>query len=115
MPRRPRRSQSRRRTRVGGQEDDGTAALHEFLKPYERISLEDACANDMQHPKLFVWHSAGNRWAQMEQDKVDDLWDHKKQNVKNPHDSLARHCVAHGAQPRKVKRNVFVSAKSYEN
>ena len=85
MPRsrsRTRRSGGKRRTRVGGQEDDGTAALHEFLVPYTRVTLDEACAKKYKEPKLFVWHSAGNRWAQMEQEKVDDLWDPKKHDVK---------------------------------
>jgi hypothetical protein len=85
MPRsrsRTRRSRGKRRTRVGGQEDDGTAALHEFLVPYTRVTLDEACAKKYKEPKLFVWHSAGNRWAQMEQEKVDDLWDPKKPDVK---------------------------------
>jgi hypothetical protein len=84
MPRsrsRTRRSRGKRRTRVGGQEDDGTAALHEFLVPYTRVTLDEACAKKYKEPKLFVWHSAGNRWAQMEQEKVDDLWDPKKHDV----------------------------------
>jgi hypothetical protein len=77
-----RRVGKRSRTRVGGIEDNGTAALYEFLRPYTRIALDDKCQYEMVKPKLFVWHSEGNRWSQMPQDKVDDLWNHNKQDVK---------------------------------
>jgi hypothetical protein len=77
-----RRVGKRSRTRVGGIEDNGTAALYEFLRPYTRIALDDKCQYEMVKPKLFVWHSEGNRWSQMPQDKVDDLWNHNKHDVK---------------------------------